>query len=336
MNFMLRRMFLSLAMLLAGAMPAFAEATFVRIGRAPGLAFLPLFVMEAGKLLEKHLALNGLRDVTVVWQEYTSGNVMNDALLSGNMEFANGGLPPFLTLWAKARDTRNEIGALAAVSDMPSVLTTNNPNVRSLRDFTDKDRISVASVKASQVAILLQMAAEKEFGPGEFARLDPLTVTMPQSETVTALLSGRTEITAHFTVPPFSNRELKDPKIKVVLRSIDILGGVNTNIVAYTTKAFRDANRKTVKAYRDALDEASATVANDPKQAAAFYLQTSRDKIQIDELIEILGDPALRYSLAPSGTMVFAEFMYKAGSIKVKPAGWKDLFFEEAHHLPGS
>jgi NitT/TauT family transport system substrate-binding protein len=333
---MLRRTFLGLAILFAGAMPAFAEATPVRIGRAPGLAFLPLFVMEAGKLLEKHLALNGLQGVTVVWQDYTSGNVMNDALLSGNMEFANGGLPPFLTLWAKARGTRSEIGALAAVSDMPSVLTTNNPNVRTLRDFTDKDRISVAAVKASQVAILLQMAAEKEFGPGEFARLDPLTVSMPQSESVTALLSGRTEITAHFTVPPFSNRELKDPKIKAVLRSTDILGGVNTNIVAYTTKAFRDANPKIARAYLDALDEASGKVASDRNQAATLYLEASRDKIPPGELIEILGDPALRYSLAPSGTMVFAEFMYKVGSIKMKPASWKDLFFEEAHRLSGN
>jgi len=333
---MLRRTILCLALSLASALPASAEATTVRIGRAPGLAFLPLFIMEAGKLLEKHLALNGLQGVTVIWQEYTSGNVMNDALLSGNMELANGGLPPFLTLWAKARGTRSEIGALAAVSDMPSVLTTNNPNIHTLRDFTDKDRISVAAVKASQVAILLQMAAEKEFGPGEFARLDQLTVTMPQSESVTALLSGKTEITAHFTVPPFSNRELKNPKIRAVLRSTDILGGVNTNIVAYTTKVFRDANPKTAKAYFDALGEANEIVAKDRKQAAALYLQTSRDKISVDELIEILGDPALRYSLTPSGTMVFAEFMHKTLSIKVMPAGWKELFFAEIHHLPGS
>jgi NitT/TauT family transport system substrate-binding protein len=333
---MLRRTFLGLAVLLAGFAPAFAEATTVRIGRAPGLAFLPLFVMQAGKLMEKHLAQNGLQGVTVVWQDYTSGNVMNDALLSSNMEFANGGLPPFLTLWAKARGTRSEIGALAAVSDMPSVLTTNNPNVRTIRDFTDKDRISVAAVKASQVAIFLQMAAEKEFGPGEFARLDPLTVTMPQSESVTALLSGKTEITAHFTVPPFSSRELQDPKIRAVLRSTDILGGVNTNIVAYATKTFRDTNPKIVKSYLDALSEAGGIVANDVKQAAALYLQASRDKIPADELLEILGDPALRYSLTPTGTMVFAEFMYKVGSIKTKPASWKELLFEEAHRLSGS
>jgi len=281
---MLLRALLGLAILVFGTLPAFSEATVIRIGRAPGLAFLPLFVMEAGKILEKHLALNGLKDVTVVWQESTSGNVMNDALLSGNMEFANGGVPPFLTLWAKARGTRSEIGALAAVSDIPSTLMTSNPNVRTLRDFTEKDRISVAAVKASQVAILLQMAAEKEFGPGEFSRLDHLTVSMPQAESVTALLSGRTEITAHFTVPPFTNRELGDPRIRAVLRSTDILGGVNTNIVTYTTKAFRDSNPKIVRAYLDALGEASATT-SDRRGAAAMYLQASHDKIAIDTLI---------------------------------------------------
>jgi len=34
--------------------------------------------------------------------------------------------------------------------------------------------------------------------------------------------------------------------------------------------------------------------------------------------------------------MVFAEFMYRAGTIKMKPANWKDLFFDSIHHLPGS
>jgi NitT/TauT family transport system substrate-binding protein len=159
---------------------------------------------------------------------------------------------------------------------------------------------------------------------------------MPQAESVTAMLSGRTEITAHFTVPPFSNRELGDPKVRAVLRSTDILGGVNTNIVTYTSKAFRDANPKIVRAYLDALGEASGSVASDPRRAAGMYLQASHDKISIDALIEILGDPALRYSLAPTGTIVFAEFMHKVGSIKAKPASWKDLFFEEAHGLPGS
>jgi len=28
--------------------------------------------------------------------------------------------------------------------------------------------------------------------------------------------------------------------------------------------------------------------------------------------------------------------MHRVGSIKVKPFGWKDIFFPDVHHLPGS
>ena len=316
--------------------PVWAEVAEVRIGRAPGLAYLPLYVMEAGKLVEKRLAAGGLPAAPVVWVNFTGGNAMNDALLTDNLEFANGGMPPLLTLWSRALGTRNEVMGVAAVSDLPSVLTTSNPDVKSIRDFTERDRISVAAVKNSQVAILLQMAAEKEFGPGQHARLDTLTVSMPQPESVAALLSGRSEITAHFTVPPFSNRELQDPRIRAVLRSTDVLGGVNTVVVAYATSRFRAANPKTLRAYLDALAEACDLIARDRRAAAEMYLATSKDRLATDELLAIMSDPALRYTPTPSGTMVFAEFMHRIGSIPRKPAAWSEMFFPEAHGFPGS
>jgi NitT/TauT family transport system substrate-binding protein len=315
---------------------ASAEVDQVRIGGAPGLAFLPLYVMEAEKLVEKHLAAQGLPPTPVTWPSFTGGNNMNDALLSDNLDFANGGVPPFLTLWSRALGTRNEVKAIAAVSDIPSTLVTANPNVRTIRDFTERDRISVAAVKNSQVAILLQMAAEKEFGPGNHARLDPMTVTLPQPESVVMMLSGRTEITAHFTVPPFVQRELKDPKLRPVLRSTDVLGGVNTVVVAYATSRFRERNPKTFAAYLRALEEACALIEKDRRRAAELYLATSNDKMPLDELVEIMSDPALRFTPKPSGTMVFASFMHRIGSIPKGPTSWKDMFFREAHHLPGS
>jgi len=297
---------------------------------------MPLFIMETAKLVEKQLAEHGLASMPVSWQHWISGNVMNDALLSGNLEIANGGVPPFLTFWARAKGSRSEIGALSAVSDIPSTLTTINPRVKTLRDFTENDRISVAAVKASQVAILLQMAAEKEFGSGNYAQLDHLTVGLGQPESMSLLLSGKSEITAHFTVPPFSNRELRDPRVRRVLSSIDILGGVNTVVIAYASKAFYDTNTKAIKAYLAALAEACEMIVRDRKSAIELYAKASGDKTSAAELDEILTDPALRYTLQPTGTMMFADFMHRVGSIKVKPFGWKDIFFPDVHHLPGS
>jgi NitT/TauT family transport system substrate-binding protein len=40
--------------------------------------------------------------------------------------------------------------------------------------------------------------------------------------------------------------------------------------------------------------------------------------------------------MVPESTLKYAEFMHAVGTIKIKPATWKDLFFPEVHGLPGS
>jgi NitT/TauT family transport system substrate-binding protein len=47
-------------------------------------------------------------------------------------------------------------------------------------------------------------------------------------------------------------------------------------------------------------------------------------------------DPLVEYTLAPKSIMKTAEFMAKVGTIKDRPASWKDLFFSNVHGLQGS
>ena len=44
----------------------------------------------------------------------------------------------------------------------------------------------------------------------------------------------------------------------------------------------------------------------------------------------------VKWTMVPESTAKYAEFMHAVGSIKVKPASWKELFFPEVHDLPGS
>ncbi len=46
--------------------------------------------------------------------------------------------------------------------------------------------------------------------------------------------------------------------------------------------------------------------------------------------------PATEYSTTPFNTMKFADHMSKVGTLKTKPASWKDYFFPESYALPGS
>ena len=172
-----------------------AEVSRVRVAMQFGLTYLPIMIMQEDRLIEKAAKAAGLGDVEVQWHKFAGGNVMNDALLSGNLDFAATGLPSFLILWDKASASL-DVKGIASYGATPLYLVTKNPDVRTVRDFTNKDRIAVPAVKSSVQAIILQMVAEKEWGPANWARLDPLTVSRGYADAAIAMLSATFEITA--------------------------------------------------------------------------------------------------------------------------------------------
>jgi NitT/TauT family transport system substrate-binding protein len=321
---------LSLAILPA----AHAEVSEIHVSRQYGISYLPLMIMEDQKLIEKHAKASGI-DVKVDWSKFASGAVMNDALLSGNLQFASGGVAPFTTLWAKTRSNL-DVKAVAAINSMPLYLVTNNPKVKTLKDFTDKDKIALPAVKVSIQAVTLQMAAEKAFGAGQEHKLDHLTVSMSHPDGETALLSGKSEITAHLSSPPFQYQELEHKGMHRVLNSYDVLGGPATFNVVWTTAKFHDENPKVYAAFVAALDEATAQINGNKRAAAETYLRISKDKDSLDDILKMLNDPEIKYTTTPNNVMKYVDFMHKIGSIKVKPDSWKDMFFPNAQKLSGS
>jgi NitT/TauT family transport system substrate-binding protein len=50
----------------------------------------------------------------------------------------------------------------------------------------------------------------------------------------------------------------------------------------------------------------------------------------------MIRQPDAQYTVAPVALMKFASFMARIGTLKEAPKSWKDVFFPEAHNLPGS
>ncbi len=313
---------------------AAAEVGEVRLATAHGIGYLPLIVMEHHRLLEKHAKAAGLGEVKLTRATIGLGTAIQDALLSGSVHFAAGGVPPFVTLWSRTIGGL-DVKAVGALSSMPQFLNTRNPNVKTIRDFTDKDRIALAGVKSSIHAITLQMAAEQAFGAGNQFRLDALTVAFSHPDGMAALLSGQ-EITGHFTSPPFQYQELDKPGIRTVLNSYDVLGGPATFLMVWTSGKFAEANPKTYAAFVAALEEAIQFINGNKRGAVDAYLAVTKEKSTVDDLLRIVNDPQNIYTLTPQNTMKYVDFMHKIGTIKVKPASWKEMFFPGAHNLPGS
>lgn len=306
----------------------------IRIAEQYGVSFLPLHVIRDQKLIEKHGKANGL-DITVEWSKFAGGAPMNDALLSGSVDIATAGVGPVLTIWDRTRG-KGDVKGIAALGSIPFALVTNNPNVKTIKDFTKADKIAVPSVGVSVQSRTLQIAAEKAFGVGNHKALDDITVSLGHPDALAALTSGSTEITAHFATPPFQYQELKDPKIRKVLDSYEVLGGPATTNIAYTTSKFREDNPKTYKAFYAALREAVDWINAHKAEAADTYVRVEKSKLDPALIREIVEDPAVQFKLTPERTAIYADFLARTGAIKNKPASWKDYFFDDIQSVEGS
>lgn len=328
--------------LLAGAgTAAFArsalaqEARDLRIAVQFGITYLPLTVIREQKLIEREARALGLPEPNVSWVQVSGGAAMNDALLSGGLDIASAGIPPVVLLWARSR-ANLRVHAISSLVAAPLWLNTRNPAVQTIRDFTERDRIALPAVRVSFQAITLQMAAEQVFGAGQHARLDPLTVSLPHPDATTALLGGRTEITAHFGNPPFQNQQLQHVGIRRVLSSYEVTGGPHTVTLLYATQRWRDQNPRTLRALLNAQEAANAWIAANPREAAELYVRAERASLTPAFVEELIRHPDHRFTSAPEGVLRFAEFQHRTGQVPVRMAGWQELFFPEAHGWTGS
>ena len=339
---MLRRITHGLARfaLIAGFAAAFATAAFaqeIKVTRQYGLPYLPLMVMEHDQLLEKQLKGKGAGDVKVTWATMSTTTATVDGLLSGSVDFASSGITGLLAMWDKSHGTRNEIRAISGISSFPYPLVTRNPAVKTLKDFTDKDRIAVPAVKISVQAIVLQMAAAQAFGPDKRTALDALTVSMGHPTAAIAVISGKSEVDSHFSYPPYSQEELGTPGVHAVLWANDVTNGPATTIEVVTPARVVNDHPQWVDAWLAAQREASDFINQHPREAAQMYLDmTKEQKLGADDLVKILADPQVRIGIAPHNTMVFAKYMHDVGSLSRMPASWKDYFWPVAQGMPGS
>lgn len=312
-----------------------AETKELRLGYGLGVGFLPMFVMQEHKLIEKHAARANLGSLKVNWVKISGGTMMNDGLLSGSLQVASGGVTPLIVVWAKTLNTPLEVRGLGVLSSSPMYLVTRNPEVKTIKDLTAQDKIAMPAAKLAPQSVVLQMAAEKMLGRGRHGELDKFTVSMSHPDATAAILSGHSEVTSHFSTPPFMYQELGHPGVRTLLSSDDVLGGRGIFAVMWASKKFCADNPKTCDVVVKALDEAQQMIRADKEGAARTYVKISDPKAKIPDIVGILSKPELEFSRTPRKVMQYAQFMHRTGSIKVKPNSWKDMFFEHSHQLSG-
>ncbi len=294
----------------------------MRIGIGFGLAFLPLYICEDLKLIEKQARALHL-DMRASYQRLLGAGPMQQAIAAGTIDVAPFGIAPLLAAWAKGKGTRQQIIAVSGLTTMPLTLLSNQPKVRSLGDLRATDRIAMPSLSAPQM-YLLEMASESVFH--RYDRLRGQVVAMAPADAVNALIGGNDTITADFASPPFTELALRDGKVHAVVASSDILQDGASFLILGATRAAVEAHAQLAGALDRAIDEAAAVIRKDPRRAAQIYLTHEPSAtLELGMTEAVLKEIGGEFGSAVHGVDVFADFMGRHVELKNPPQSWKDI-----------
>jgi len=311
----------ALCLVFAAASPALAQEP-VRIGLGFGLAFLPAYICEDLKLVEKHGKESHL-DLRVSYQRFLGAASLQEALASEAIDMAPFGAAPLLTAWKKARDTPRQIFAVSGLSTLPPVLLTNRSDIRSLADFRPADRIAVPSRSAPQL-YLLQMQSEKVFG--QYDKLRGQIVVLSHAEAVNDLVGEKDSVTGYFSSAPYTEIALADGRVHKILSVSDVIDGKASFLILGASKGYIASHPKVPEAVAKAMDEAARIIRDDPHRAAEIYLvhEPSRT-LDAAALTGVLSGLRDEFGSAVRGIGAFAAFMGRRGELKSPPASWKEI-----------
>jgi NitT/TauT family transport system substrate-binding protein len=147
---------------------------------------------------------------------------------------------------------------------------------------------------------------------------------------------GRSPITAHVAVPPFTERGLRLPGAHVVLDSHQVFGGSFTQMLLVGPRRFRDNNPLLQKAVLAALDEAVAMINADKRAAVTLWKDVHKASESVDELLAIVSDPRFEFSATPLRIQFISDFLFRQKRVKEKLASWKDIFWPDAWDRQGT
>jgi NitT/TauT family transport system substrate-binding protein len=301
--------------------PALAQEQ-VRIGVGSGFAFLPLYVCEDLKLIEKAAKAAHL-DMQVRFERFANIGELHGAIAKGQIDMGPFGTAPLIAAWQQAKGTPGEIRAVSGITSLPLALLGNRPDERSIAELKPTDRIAVPTLTSPQM-YLLEMQSEKTFG--QFDRLLGQTVVLSHHQSVAALVENTGQATAYFSSPPFAQLALRSANVHVLLSSSDVMNGKSSFLILGARRSYLEAQPQMAQLVEKAIDEAARVIHDDPRRAAKIYLthepSVTFNGAAIEAIVREVKD---EFGSPVYGVQTFADFMNRRGELKTPLQSWKDI-----------
>lgn len=281
-----------------------------------GLAYAPLIIMQ-----EQHLIENAYRDatgneVTVVWQQMSSGADINVGIASGNIQVGFMGVAPAITGVSK------QVGykIFTNLSGQEHGLMVNLDDINSFDDLIGSNyQLALVNIGSIQHILLGKTLAAAGY---DAHALDPNLIGMKHPDGMMSLMTG--SVAAHVTTNPYIYKERETEGLHEIENMPEIWPVDNSFIVGVASEDLFANDPILYEAVCTAVAQAIDYINNNLEEAAAITCVYNGNTLE-DE-IKYLGLGS--YNTETRGITELAEFMFTNAFIEVDPGDYSNLVFD--------
>ncbi len=293
-----------------------SEAVTLNIAYQYGLAYAPVIIVQKQELIEKAYKEATGKEVTVVWNQMSSGADINTGISSGGLDVGFMGVAPAITGVTKGVGYK----IFTNLSGQEHGIMSNDENITSFEDLIGSDhQIALVNIGSIQ-HIILAMALENA-GQDPHA-LDSNIVAMKHPDGMTALETGN--VSCHLTSSPYIFKEQEEKNLYEIKDVAEAWGVEDSFIVGVASEKLYNENRELYQALCKAIEEAVDYINGNMGEAAKITCEFDGNS----EEDEIAYMQKGKYTTETSRIFDLAEFMARAGFIDEAPASYNELVYD--------
>lgn len=281
-----------------------------------GLAYAPAMIAQQQELIEEAYKEATGKEVTVIWNQMSSGADINTGIAGGSIQIGFMGIAPAIT------GATSNVGykIFTNISGQEHGLMTNDSNLNTLEDLANTDsQIALVNIGSFQHIVLARALDNAGLDPHA---LDANIVAMRHPDGKASVESG--SIPCHLTSSPYIYQERENEELHEIAGVNEVCTLEDSFIVGVASEALYEQNQELYQAVCNALDASIDYINENKAEAAALTCEYNGNDLETELKYMEQG----YYSTETKGIYELAKFMAENGFIETAPNDFYDLAFE--------
>lgn len=291
------------------------DVVVLNIAYQYGLAYAPLIICEQQGLIEEKYKEKTGKDVSVVWNQMSSGSDINTAIVAGQIDVGFMGVAPAIT------GVMKNVGykIFTNLSGQEHGLITNQEKITSLGELIGSDdQIALVNIGSIQHIILAKALYDAGY---DAHALDSNIVAMKHPDGMLAVENN--SIACHLTTNPYIYKERDNENLFEIEGVAEAWATQNSFIVGVASEDLFNENSDLYYALCDAIKEAVDYINSDLEAAAkiTYTYDGNSEEVELEYLSKGV------YTIQTKGIFDLAVFMANTGFLDTAPESYEDLVF---------